>query len=189
MCLVCFVSAALGDDFKTINGKEYKNATVSQIEPDGLVLKSKSGISKVYFAELPNEVQQRFHYDPAQGTEFTTSTQTAISQSNVAIVAQQQAVAAEQRRKAEIQRQQQAEEQQRQAAEQRQIAEQQRVEALQARVREQQAAAERQREAEDKARAQQAAENQFLRNRVINLQKQIRAQPIDQRPEIDRPHF
>src|SRR5207244_1275393 len=43
-------------DFKTINGKEYKNATVSRVEPDGLVLRTKSGISKVYFSELPKEV-------------------------------------------------------------------------------------------------------------------------------------
>jgi len=32
------------------------------------VLKTKSGISKVYFAELPKDVQERFHYNPAQAT-------------------------------------------------------------------------------------------------------------------------
>jgi hypothetical protein len=60
----CFASLALADDFKTINGKEYKNVTVSRVEADGIVLKSKSGISKVYFTELPKDVQTRFHYDP-----------------------------------------------------------------------------------------------------------------------------
>ena len=59
------VSIALADDFKTIDGKEYKNVTVSRVEPDGIVLTSKSGISKVYFAELPKEVQKRFGYEPA----------------------------------------------------------------------------------------------------------------------------
>jgi len=54
---------ALADDFKTTTGKEYKNVTVSRVETDGIVLKSKSGISKVYFVELPKEVQQRFHYN------------------------------------------------------------------------------------------------------------------------------
>ena len=58
-------SIALADDFKTIDGKEYKNVTVSRVEPDGIVLKGKSGISKVYFVELPKEVQERFHYDAA----------------------------------------------------------------------------------------------------------------------------
>ena len=56
---------AVADDFKTLGGKEYKNATVSRVEPDGIVLKTKSGISKVYFAELPKDVQERFHYDAA----------------------------------------------------------------------------------------------------------------------------
>jgi len=46
-------SLALADDFKTIGGKEYKNAKVSRVEPDGIVLVTKSGISKVYFTELP----------------------------------------------------------------------------------------------------------------------------------------
>jgi len=58
-------SIALADDFKTINGKEYKDATVSRVESDGIMLKTKSGIAKVYFAELPKEVQERFHYNPA----------------------------------------------------------------------------------------------------------------------------
>jgi hypothetical protein len=56
-------SIALADDFKTINGKEYKNAEVSRVEPDGIVLKTKSGITKVYFVELPKELQQRFGYE------------------------------------------------------------------------------------------------------------------------------
>src|SRR5438552_17895519 len=53
-------SIALAEDFKTIMGKEYKNATVTHVEPDGLVLKTKAGISKVYFTELPKEVKERF---------------------------------------------------------------------------------------------------------------------------------
>jgi thioredoxin 1 len=63
--IVCFAAVAFADDFKTIEGKEYKDVTVSRVEPDGIVLKTKSGISKVYFVELPKEVQKRFHYNPA----------------------------------------------------------------------------------------------------------------------------
>jgi hypothetical protein len=66
-----FASIALADDFKTVDGKEYKNAKVSRVEPDGLVLMTKSGISKVYFSELPKEVQERFGYDPQKAAEFT----------------------------------------------------------------------------------------------------------------------
>ena len=53
-------SIALAEDFKTINGKEYKNVMVSRVEADGIVIKGKSGISKVYFVELPKDVQERF---------------------------------------------------------------------------------------------------------------------------------
>jgi putative nucleic acid binding protein len=71
MLAALFASIALADDFKTIDGKEYKNAKVSRVEPDGLVLITKSGISKVYFTELPKEVQERYHYNPQEAAEFT----------------------------------------------------------------------------------------------------------------------
>jgi hypothetical protein len=38
--VVFFTSVALADDFKTINGKEYKNAKLSRVEPDGIVIVS-----------------------------------------------------------------------------------------------------------------------------------------------------
>jgi thioredoxin 1 len=69
--ILCFTSVVLADDFKAIDGKEYKNVTVSRVEPDGITLMSKSGISKVYFTELPKEVQERFHYDAAQATAYS----------------------------------------------------------------------------------------------------------------------
>src|SRR5262249_55979011 len=67
----CFTTVALADDFKLVSGKEYKNVTVSRVEPDGIVLKTKSGISKVYFVELPNDVQQRFHYNAAIAAAYS----------------------------------------------------------------------------------------------------------------------
>jgi hypothetical protein len=66
----------MADDFKTLAGKEYKNATVTGVEPDGIVVKTKTGISKLYFVQLPKEVQQRFNYNP-QGAA-TYSAQQAI---------------------------------------------------------------------------------------------------------------
>jgi len=79
----CFASAVVADDFKTIQGKEYKDVTVSRVEPDGIVLKTKSGISKVYFVELPKEVQDRFHYNPAIGSAY--SAHQAVNQATTAI--------------------------------------------------------------------------------------------------------
>jgi len=83
--IVCFGSIALAEDFKTISGKAYKNATVSHVEPDGIVLKSKSGITKVYFVELPKDVQERFHYDSAQHAHFTADREAGGAQQNVAL--------------------------------------------------------------------------------------------------------
>jgi len=49
------ISLALADDFKTIDGKVYKDATISHVEADGIVIKTKTGISKIYFVELPKD--------------------------------------------------------------------------------------------------------------------------------------
>ena len=68
MSLVVSASLGLADDFKTIDGKIYKDATISRVEADGIVIKTKTGISKVYFAELPKDVQERFHYGSATPT-------------------------------------------------------------------------------------------------------------------------
>jgi thioredoxin 1 len=80
--IVCAASVTLGDDFKLINGREYKDATVSRVEPDGIVLRTKSGIAKVYFVELPKEDQERFHYNPA--TASASSAQQTVTQATTA---------------------------------------------------------------------------------------------------------
>jgi hypothetical protein len=59
---VLFASLARSEDFKTVTGKVYKDATVTRIEADGIELKTKTGISKVYFTELPQDVQKRFNW-------------------------------------------------------------------------------------------------------------------------------
>jgi hypothetical protein len=81
--IVCAVtSIALADDFKTIDGKEYKGATVSRVEADGIVVKTKSAISKLYFVELPKEVQQRFNYNPQQAAAFASAQATTVQRTN-----------------------------------------------------------------------------------------------------------
>ena len=69
--LLSFATAALSEDFKTVNGKEYKDATVTRVDPDGVVVKTKSGITKVYFIELPKDVQERFHYDFEKAASYS----------------------------------------------------------------------------------------------------------------------
>ena len=41
---------------------------MSRVEADGIVIKTKTGLSKIYFAELPKDVQERFHYGSATPT-------------------------------------------------------------------------------------------------------------------------
>src|SRR4030095_9175115 len=69
--ILCFTSAAFAEDFKTVNGKEYKDATVTRIEPDGIVVKTNTGVTKIYFTELQKDVQERFHYDSAKGALYS----------------------------------------------------------------------------------------------------------------------
>jgi hypothetical protein len=69
--ILCFTSAAFAEDFKTVNGKEYKDATVTRVDPDGIVVKTKSGITKVYFVELSKEVQEHFHYNSEKAASYS----------------------------------------------------------------------------------------------------------------------
>ena len=80
--ILCFTTVTRADDFKLVSGKEYKNVTVSRVEPDGIVLRTKSGISKVYFIELPKEVQERFRYNAAIASAY--SAQQAVNQATLA---------------------------------------------------------------------------------------------------------
>lgn len=69
--ILCFGSVAFAEDFKTVNGKEYKDATIMRTEPDGIVVKTNSGVTKIYFAELPKDVQEHFHYDSEKAASYS----------------------------------------------------------------------------------------------------------------------
>jgi len=66
---------ALAEDFKTVRGKLYKDATIIRVEADGIVLKTKTGISKVYFIELPKDVRERFYPSPSPTPAKTAAAQ------------------------------------------------------------------------------------------------------------------
>ena len=69
--LLSFAAAARSEDFHTVNGKEYKDATVTRVEPDGIIVKTNSGVTKVYFTELPKDVQEQFHYDSGKAAAYS----------------------------------------------------------------------------------------------------------------------
>jgi hypothetical protein len=125
--LLCFASIVVADDFKTIDGKEYKNAKVSRVEPDGIVITFSGGIVKLPFIELPGDVQKKYGYDSQAAATYT-----AEENRRLAALAQQRQAEAQKRaeerekywseqtqiksqREAEIQRQQRATDQQRPA--------------------------------------------------------------------------
>jgi hypothetical protein len=78
--ILSFISVAQADDFKTVSGKEFKDATVSRVEPDGIVVSNKAGISKVYFTELPKDVQERFGYDPQRAADYSAQQSVGFDQ-------------------------------------------------------------------------------------------------------------
>jgi hypothetical protein len=68
--LFVMVPSGLSDDFKTIDGKEYKKATVSRVEPDGIVIVHSSGIVKIPFVELSAELQKKYGYQPEKAKAY-----------------------------------------------------------------------------------------------------------------------
>jgi hypothetical protein len=72
--ILCFASIVLADDFKTIEGKEYKNVKVSRVEPDGIVISFSGGIVKIPFTELSPEVQKKYGYDAKAAGDFQQQT-------------------------------------------------------------------------------------------------------------------
>jgi chromosome segregation ATPase len=107
--MVCLASVAVADNFKTNAGKEYKNVTVTRVEPDGIVVTGKSGISKVYFTELPKDVQERFGYDAQKAIDYSAQQSAGLEQ-----VRKQEEEALRQKAEASQKANQQRTEQQRQ---------------------------------------------------------------------------
>jgi hypothetical protein len=62
--------AVLAEGFKTVDGKEYKNAKLSRVEPDGIVITFSGGIVKIPFAEMSPDIQKKYGYDPAAAADF-----------------------------------------------------------------------------------------------------------------------
>lgn len=65
---------ASADDFKTITGQEYKNVSLSRVEPDGIVITFSGGIVKIPFTELSPEIQKKYGYDPKAAADFQQQT-------------------------------------------------------------------------------------------------------------------
>jgi hypothetical protein len=80
--LLCLASVVLADDFKTTNGREYKNATLSRVEPDGIVIKFSGGIVKIPFTELSKDLQEKYNYNPEVAQKFAAESAEEIKAAN-----------------------------------------------------------------------------------------------------------
>lgn len=91
---------ACAEDIKRADGTILKG-TIVRAEPDGLVIQTDSGIEKVDFLLLSDEVQKRFQFDLAKAREYraaqAAARQQAVVQQLAAVQARAAAVDAQQR--------------------------------------------------------------------------------------------
>ena len=67
LAVITVVQLLRADDFKTTNGKEYKNAKLSRVEPDGIVITFSGGIVKIPFLEMSRTLR-RVRFPPGTFT-------------------------------------------------------------------------------------------------------------------------
>ncbi len=68
--------SAGAENIKTVDGKEYKKTTNTRAEPDGLMITFSGGIVKIPFPELPQELRDRYHFDPKAAAQFRQQIET-----------------------------------------------------------------------------------------------------------------
>src|SRR6478752_4018737 len=77
------IAIAQDQNFTTINGKQYKNASVIHVEPDGITIKFSGGISKIPCEEITKADQQRFNCcDPQKAVAYAAEQAAAIQRTN-----------------------------------------------------------------------------------------------------------
>ncbi len=62
----------LGQEIKMTDGEVISFKSIKRTEPDGLVILTESGVSKIRFAKMSEEDQKRYGYDPAKAESFLT---------------------------------------------------------------------------------------------------------------------
>jgi hypothetical protein len=98
---------------ETTDGREFKNASVTKVEPDGITIDTDDGVEKIPFVLLPPDIQKKFNYDPQKSAAYAAANAKAqadaVEQSKLALQQQQEAQAAKIRQNQQIMQQQAAE--------------------------------------------------------------------------------
>ena len=58
------------EDFRTLDGKEYKNVSVCRVTPEGIEIMFSTGIKLLKFKNLPESVRKKYHYSPEKAAEY-----------------------------------------------------------------------------------------------------------------------
>lgn len=72
-CTVALILMTLvlkADDFTTLDGDHYPNATIKKVDPDGLMIAYPDGVVKLKFKRLPPAVGAKYGYNPAAEAEY-----------------------------------------------------------------------------------------------------------------------
>jgi cation transport ATPase len=70
-------NAIFASDITTRDGKTYKHAKVTGVDADGLRIMHSTGVTKVSFDNLPDEIQKEYNYDPAKVAAFRKAAEEA----------------------------------------------------------------------------------------------------------------
>ena len=112
LMIVCIAATtalrSVADEPQTIialNGVRYEKAVVTSVTPAAVTVTHATGVASIPFAELPKEIQEKYHFNPARAAEWEKAV--AAAQRKVADDAARQS-AAEARRVSEESRRAQA---------------------------------------------------------------------------------
>jgi hypothetical protein len=84
---------ARADNFTTLDGDTYTNATVKRVEPDGIVIADTDGVRKLKFKNLAPEIGVKYGYDPTKAAAFQATLQANAAAGQAAAAQENQKVA------------------------------------------------------------------------------------------------
>lgn len=82
----CVLTAfAFGEEIAVPGVGTFSNYVVRRVEPDGITIKHSTGITKLYFSELPENIRTRYGADPAIALEYQRTKAAAQAERDLAL--------------------------------------------------------------------------------------------------------
>jgi hypothetical protein len=70
LALLALMPSLLAMDIRTLDGKLYEECEVGRVEPDAICVLFPGGGARIKFANLSEDIQARYGYDPAKAAEY-----------------------------------------------------------------------------------------------------------------------